>query len=45
MYCCGGDRRFFKERDIQPAEFLQVIWHAGDNDKTIVDWVAHRSKF
>jgi hypothetical protein len=45
MYCCGGDRRFFKERDIHPAEFLQLVWHAGDNDKAIVDWVAHRSKF
>jgi hypothetical protein len=45
MYDCGGDRRFFKERDIHPAEFLQVIWHAGDNEKAVVDWVSHRSKF
>lgn len=45
MYCCGGDRRFFKERDIHPAEFLQVVWQAGDDDKAIVDWVSHRAKF
>ncbi|HEY5550499.1 MAG TPA: DUF5069 domain-containing protein [Opitutaceae bacterium] len=45
MYTCGGDRRFFKERDIHPAEFLQVVWQSGDDDKAIVNWVAHRSKF
>ncbi len=44
MYGCGGDRRFFKQHDIHPAEFLQVVWHAGDNDKAIVDWVAKRAK-
>ena len=44
MYGCGGDRRFFKQHDIHPAEFLQVVWHAGDNDKLIVDWVARRAK-
>lgn len=45
MYCCGGDRRFFKERDIHPAEFLQIAWHFGDDDKAIVAWVAQRAKF
>lgn len=44
MYCCGGDRRFFKERDIHPAEFLQLVWQFGDDDKAIVDWVARRAK-
>ena len=44
MYGCGGDRRFFKQHDIHPAEFLQVVWHLGDNDKAIVDWVAKRAK-
>ena len=45
MYDCGGDRRFFKQYDINPAEFLQVVWHSGDNDKAIVDWVEKRGKF
>lgn len=45
MYCCGGDRRFFKQHDIQPAEFLQVVWHFGDQDKAIIDWVEKRGKF
>jgi hypothetical protein len=44
MYGCGGDRRFFKQHDIHPAEFLQVIWQSGDNDKAVVDWVAKRAK-
>ena len=44
MYGCGGDRRFFKQHDIHPAEFLQVVWHFGDDDKAIVDWVATRAK-
>jgi hypothetical protein len=44
MYGCGGDRRFFKQHDIHPSEFLQVVWNSGDNDKAIVDWVAKRAK-
>lgn len=43
MYCCGGDRRFFKEHNILPAEFLSLVWRAGDNDAAIVDWVKRRS--
>lgn len=43
MYCCGGDRRFFKKHDILPAEFLSLIWRAGDNDQQIIDWVLRRA--
>lgn len=43
MYCCGGDRRFLKEHDILPAEFLSIVWRNIDNDDAIVDWVARRS--
>jgi len=43
MYCCGGDRRFFKEHDILPAEFLSLVWRHIDNDDAIVDWVVRRS--
>ncbi|RRJ98098.1 DUF5069 domain-containing protein [Opitutaceae bacterium TAV4] len=42
MYCCGGDRRFFKNNDIHPAEFLAVVWRAGDSDQAIIDWVVRR---
>lgn len=43
MYCCGGDRRFFKTHDIMPAEFLTVIWQNEGNDQAVVDWVVQRS--
>ena len=43
MYCCGGDRKFFKEHDILPSEFLALVWrHEGDGS-AIVEWVAKRS--
>jgi hypothetical protein len=44
MYCCGGDRRFFKAHDILPSEFLGVVWRNGDNDAATIDWVVSRSQ-
>ncbi len=43
MYGCGGDRRFFKEHNILPAEFLALVWRAGDDDASIIEWVRRRS--
>jgi hypothetical protein len=43
MYCCGGDRAFFKTHDIMPAEFLAVVARNEQNDTAIVDFVARRS--
>ncbi len=43
MYCCGGDRKFFKEHDIMPAEFLAVVARHEKDDAAIVDWTAKRS--
>jgi len=43
MYSCGGDRNFFKQHNIHPAEFLTLVWRNLDNDRAIVDWVVHRS--
>lgn len=43
MYCCGGDRQFFNEHNILPAEFLSLVWRHGNDDAAIVDWVVHRS--
>jgi hypothetical protein len=42
MYCCGGDRRFFKEHDILPAEFLALVWRHEKDDNAIVEWVVRR---
>lgn len=44
MYCCGGDRKFFKEHDILPAEFLALVWRHEKDDNAIVAWVAQRSQ-
>ena len=43
MYCCGGDRRFFKTHDILPSEFLGLVWRHEHDDAAIVDWVVKRS--
>jgi len=43
MYCCGGDRRFFKQHDIQPGEFLNLVWRLDQNTDAIIDWVVKRS--
>ncbi|HEY1107744.1 MAG TPA: DUF5069 domain-containing protein, partial [Opitutaceae bacterium] len=43
MYGCGGDRKFLKERNILPAEFLAVLWRNETNEAAVVDWVAARS--
>jgi hypothetical protein len=42
MFCCGGDRAFFKEHNILPAEFLSVVWRSGNDDAAIVDFVVRR---
>ena len=39
MYCCGGDRAFFKKYDIHPADFLRLAWYAGDDHMKIVEFV------
>jgi hypothetical protein len=42
MYCCGGDREFFKTNNIHPAEFLAAVRSLGDRDEAIIDWVVKR---
>ena len=44
MYCCGGDRRFFRAHDIHPAEFLSLVWRHENDDAAIVAWVVRRSE-
>ncbi len=39
MYCCGGDRKFFKANNVHPADFLRVTWSVkADRDK-LADYV------
>jgi len=44
MYSCAGDRRFLKQINMDPAEFLQLVWKAGDKVDRIVQFVTRRSK-
>lgn len=43
MYGCGGDRRFLREHDIDPSEFLRIVWAAGDDDSRVIDFVKARA--
>ena len=43
MFCCGGDRRFFKTHDLLPSEFLGVVWRYENDDAGLVDWVVKHS--
>lgn len=38
MYSCPGDRRFLKENDIHPAQFLRVVAQSFDDDQAIINW-------
>ncbi len=42
MYGCGGDRAFLREHDVAPADFLRVVWAAGDDDGKVVDYLKRR---
>lgn len=44
MYCCGGDRKFFRSHDIHPAEFLRAVWACEADDEKLIDWFISRSK-
>ena len=44
MYSCGGDRRFLKSIGADPADFLQQVWEAGDDDQNILDYVNEKAK-
>lgn len=44
MYGCGGDRKFFKENRVDPAEFLRKVWSAKGNQAEIVAWVKAQAR-
>ncbi len=43
MFGCGGDRAFLAKHDIHPADFLRVVWAAGDDDSKIIAYVKSRA--
>ncbi len=42
MFGCGGDRKFFKENNLHPAEFLRVVADHIDADQAVIDYVLHK---
>jgi len=43
MYGCGGDRPFCRKMNVDLADFLRVVWRAGDNDREIIDYVKRQA--
>ncbi|MEZ5387854.1 MAG: hypothetical protein R3F13_20285 [Prosthecobacter sp.] len=39
MFGCGGDRAFFEQHRLHPADFLRVTWAAENDDRKIIDFV------
>lgn len=39
MYNCGGDRRFFAQWNVHPADFLRFAWNAGADPQPYVAFV------
>lgn len=42
MYGCGGDRPFLREMNVELAEFLGLVWTAGDDNRRIIDYVKRK---
>lgn len=43
MYGCGGDRKFFKTNQVDPADFLRKVWEARGNHADVVAWIKMKS--
>ena len=43
MYSCGMDRPFLKKHNIEPPEFLKVVWEAGEDQEKILEFVNKRA--
>ena len=39
MYGCGGDRPFLRGVNVHLADFLRVVWAAGEDDRRVVEYV------
>ncbi len=44
MYSCGADRRFLKSIGADAADFLRMIWEAGDDDQKVLEYVKEKAK-
>ncbi len=44
MYDCGGDRRFFKEHGVHPADFLREVWAVDGDEVRLLAFVRGRGR-
>lgn len=42
MYLCGGDRPFLRSVNVEPSEFLRLVWACGADNRKIVEYVKKR---
>lgn len=43
MFGCGADRPFLRSVNMEPAEFLNTVWNAGTDDRSILDTVQKKA--
>ncbi len=43
MFGCGADRPFLRSVRMDPAEFLNVVWNAGTDDRLILEAVRNKA--
>jgi hypothetical protein len=43
MFACGGDRKFFRTHQIDPADFLRKVWSAQGDQNEIITWIKSKS--
>ena len=39
MYCCAGDRNFFREHHLHPADLLRHVWAANGDEGKVLEYV------
>jgi hypothetical protein len=39
MYGCSGDRRFLREHNLHPADFLRAVWASHGDDQKVLAFV------
>jgi hypothetical protein len=44
MYGCAGDRKFFRQHGIHPADFLRMAWAVGEQTGRLVEYVKSAKK-
>ena len=44
MYGCGGDRRFFREFQLHPADFLREVWATDGDGAKLLAYVRGRGR-